>query len=48
MKTGARALRSILEKSMLDVAFTLPQMDGIHRLIFTKEIMETSSFPICE
>ena len=32
-KTGARALRSILEKSMLDVMYELPTLSGVDKAI---------------
>ncbi|MGH8003976.1 MAG: ATP-dependent Clp protease ATP-binding subunit ClpX [Limisphaerales bacterium] len=36
-KTGARALRSILEEAMLEVMFELPSLQGVTRCLVTKE-----------
>ncbi|MCI0404904.1 MAG: ATP-dependent Clp protease ATP-binding subunit ClpX [candidate division Zixibacteria bacterium] len=35
-KTGARALRSILEEAMLEVMFELPSLEGVTRCLVTK------------
>jgi ATP-dependent Clp protease ATP-binding subunit ClpX len=40
METGARALRSILEKAMLDVSFEIPQRADVRRVIITKDTIE--------
>ncbi len=45
-KTGARGLRSILERSMLDIMFTLPTMKNIERCIITKDTIVSSAPPI--
>lgn len=47
-KTGARGLRSIMERSMLDIMFTLPTMQNIKRCIITKETVESNSPPVYE
>ena len=36
-KTGARALRSILEEAMLEVMFELPSLQGVTRCVVTME-----------
>lgn len=45
-KTGARGLRSIMERSMLEIMFTLPTMNNIERCIITKDTIENSAPPI--
>ena len=40
LKTGARALRSILEHLMLDVMFELPSNSEIEEVIFSREVVE--------
>lgn len=45
-KTGARGLRSIIEKSMLDIMFTLPSLSNIERCIITKQTIEDQAPPI--
>ncbi|MDG5766855.1 ATP-dependent Clp protease ATP-binding subunit ClpX [Balneolales bacterium ANBcel1] len=45
-KTGARGLRSIMERSMLDIMFTLPTMENIERCIITKETISTLAPPV--
>ncbi|MEX0686450.1 MAG: ATP-dependent Clp protease ATP-binding subunit ClpX [Balneolales bacterium] len=47
-KTGARGLRSIMERCMLDIMFTLPTMRNIQRCIITKETVESNSPPVYE
>lgn len=44
-KTGARGLKSILEKAMLDIMFTLPTMRNIERCIITKATIEQDAPP---
>lgn len=44
-KTGARGLRSILEKSMLDVMFELPSLAGVKTCRVTKEVIEGTQKP---
>lgn len=45
-KTGARGLRSIIEKSMLDIMFTLPSLSNIERCIITRETIVNQAPPI--
>jgi ATP-dependent Clp protease ATP-binding subunit ClpX len=42
-KTGARALRGILEEIMLDVMYELPSRKDIHRCTITREMVEKRS-----
>ena len=39
-KTGARGLRSIFEKSMMDIMYDIPSRDDIKKCIVTKETIE--------
>ncbi|HSP88440.1 MAG TPA: hypothetical protein VLN45_09925, partial [Ignavibacteriaceae bacterium] len=39
-KTGARALRSIVEEIMLDIMFDLPTKDKVEKCIITKDVIE--------
>ena len=36
-KTGARALRKIIEKMMLDTMFELPNIDGTKKILIENE-----------
>jgi ATP-dependent Clp protease ATP-binding subunit ClpX len=45
-KTGARGLRSIIEKSMLEIMFTLPSLSNIERCIITRQTIEEQAPPI--
>jgi ATP-dependent Clp protease ATP-binding subunit ClpX len=45
-KTGARALRSILEDAMLDIMFELPSMDKIHECVITEGVILRKEDPI--
>jgi ATP-dependent Clp protease ATP-binding subunit ClpX len=43
-KTGARALRSIVEEIMLDIMYETPSKEDIKEFVITKEMVEKSSF----
>ncbi|WXR62219.1 ATP-dependent Clp protease ATP-binding subunit ClpX [Peptostreptococcaceae bacterium AGR-M142] len=45
-KTGARGLRSILEKAMMDVMFEIPSNENIEKVRITKDVIENNSEPI--
>jgi len=45
-KTGARGLRSIIEKSMMDLMYTVPSNENIKSCIVTKEMIEGTGEPI--
>lgn len=47
-KTGARALRAILEEIMLDIMYEIPKDDNIGRVIITKDFIEGNGGPIIE
>lgn len=46
--TGARGLRSIMEKSMLDIMYTLPSMDNIEQCVITRETVLDEAPPVYE
>ena len=45
-KTGARALRSIVEDFMLDIMYDLPNRNNIEKCIITKDVVESGGEPI--
>jgi ATP-dependent Clp protease ATP-binding subunit ClpX len=45
-RTGARALRSVMENHMLDIMFHLPNRRGISKCIITREVIEKKSEPV--
>jgi ATP-dependent Clp protease ATP-binding subunit ClpX len=45
-KTGARALRSIVEDFMLDIMFELPAKDKVEKCIITKDVVEKGAEPV--
>lgn len=47
-KTGARGLKSILEKAMLDIMFNLPSSNNIERCMITRETIDENAAPIYE
>ncbi len=47
-KTGARGLKSILEKSMLEIMYHLPSTKNIERCVITRATIEDQSEPIYE
>ena len=44
-KTGARGLRSIVEKMLLDIMFEIPSVKGKKKLVITKEIVNQTKLP---
>ena len=44
-KTGARALRSILEKSMQDIMYDIPSIKNISECVITKEVITKKEKP---
>ena len=44
-KTGARGLRSILEKAMLDIMFELPSLAGVKSCVVTRKVIEGEEQP---
>jgi ATP-dependent Clp protease ATP-binding subunit ClpX len=45
-KTGARALRSIVEEFMLDIMYELPNRKDVEKCIITKDVLEKGKEPI--
>jgi ATP-dependent Clp protease ATP-binding subunit ClpX len=45
-KTGARALRSIVEEFMLDVMYDLPNKENVDKCVITRDVVEHGSEPI--
>ena len=47
-KTGARGLRTILEKIMMDVMYQIPSDDTIEKCIITKEVVLDGTDPVVQ
>ncbi|MBN2287312.1 MAG: ATP-dependent Clp protease ATP-binding subunit ClpX [Tissierellales bacterium] len=45
IKTGARGLRGILEKTMTDVMFDIPSRNDVEKCIITKEAILNNTYP---
>jgi ATP-dependent Clp protease ATP-binding subunit ClpX len=45
-KTGARGLRSIIEKAMLNIMFEIPSNNSIKEIIITPEVIRDSQEPV--
>jgi ATP-dependent Clp protease ATP-binding subunit ClpX len=45
-KTGARALRSIVEEFMLEIMYNLPNKQDVEKCIITKDVIESGAEPI--
>ncbi|MBA4251449.1 MAG: ATP-dependent Clp protease ATP-binding subunit ClpX [Chlorobiaceae bacterium] len=45
-KTGARALRSILEDFMIDIMYSIPSKKNISKCIITRDVIESKKEPI--
>ena len=46
--TGARGLRSVLGRAMMDVMYRVPSIKGVKRVIVTRESVEKGVLPILE
>jgi len=44
-KTGARALRSIMEENMLDIMYEIPSLNDVTKCIITPEVIEKRETP---
>ena len=47
-KTGARALRAIIEEFMLDIMYEIPKDDNIGRVTITQEYINHTGGPVIE
>ncbi len=47
-KTGARALRAVLEEYMLDIMYEIPKDDNIGKVTITREYIEKTGGPLIE
>lgn len=45
-RTGARGLRSIVEKSLLDTMYELPSLDNVTKVVLTQEAVEGKAQPV--
>lgn len=45
-KTGARGLRSILEKAMVDVMFQVPSLDNVKECLITEDVIAGNAEPV--
>jgi ATP-dependent Clp protease ATP-binding subunit ClpX len=45
-KTGARGLRSILERSLLEIMFELPSMDNVKKVVIEENVISDGGKPI--
>ena len=45
-RTGARGLRAILERAMLDIMYEMPSMPNLKEVVVTEEVIITNSDPI--
>jgi ATP-dependent Clp protease ATP-binding subunit ClpX len=45
-KTGARALRSIVEDFMLDIMYELPNKKDVEKCVVTRDVVEKGNEPI--
>ncbi|MEL6093103.1 ATP-dependent Clp protease ATP-binding subunit ClpX [Bartonella schoenbuchensis] len=45
-KTGARGLRSIMEKILLDTMFELPTLEGVQKVVISSDVVEGKSRPL--
>ena len=46
LKSGARALRSIMEEHLLDIMYDIPEMEGVERVIITRDTILKGKKPL--
>ena len=46
LKAGARALRSVMEQHLLDIMYHIPEMEGVERVIITKDTILKGKEPL--
>ncbi len=46
LKAGARALRSVTEEHLLDIMYHIPEMEGVERVIITKDTIMKGKEPL--
>ncbi len=47
-ETGARGLRSVLGRAMMDVMFRIPSIEGVKRVVITPKTIEKGETPVLE
>jgi ATP-dependent Clp protease ATP-binding subunit ClpX len=45
-KTGARGLRNVLEKTMLEIMYKLPSLSGVRECVINQAVVETGMEPL--
>ena len=45
-KAGARALRSVMEENLIELMYQIPDMDGVERVVITKDMILNGKEPI--
>ncbi|MBW2195583.1 MAG: ATP-dependent Clp protease ATP-binding subunit ClpX, partial [Deltaproteobacteria bacterium] len=45
-KSGARGLRAIMEKSMLDIMYEIPSMNGVKECVINEDVILNNEEPI--
>ncbi|MDR0816899.1 MAG: ATP-dependent Clp protease ATP-binding subunit ClpX, partial [Desulfovibrio sp.] len=45
-KTGARGLRNVMEKIMLDIMFKLPSMNNVRECLINRAVIEKGKEPV--
>jgi ATP-dependent Clp protease ATP-binding subunit ClpX len=45
-KAGARALRSVMEEHLLDIMYYLPEMEGVERVVITRDTILKGKDPL--
>ena len=47
-KSGARALRSVMEDHLMDIMFQLPELEGVEKVVITKDTIINRDDPLFE
>ncbi|PID75561.1 MAG: ATP-dependent Clp protease ATP-binding subunit ClpX [Deltaproteobacteria bacterium] len=45
-KTGARGLRSVMEKAMLSIMYNLPSMENVEECVISEQVIKDGEYPV--
>ncbi len=45
-KSGARGLRSVMEKAMLDVMYDLPSKENVQECVISEQVITNDDYPV--
>ncbi len=45
-KSGARGLRSVMERAMLDIMYELPSLDNVKECVISEQVILNGDYPV--